>query len=286
MKKLLVIGCLLWAINASAQTVLYKWGKDSIPVYLFGDSLPVAEEYDYWTDTLNTYILVDEKTFLSYKKAAKNALVIDTNTKRVNWLDTTFNLTVNGQIFNYQHRQKTERYDIPLYDYVGYIKPLGLYAISWVDSPNEIGGLYFIDAKTGRYYEYPTAYSYLPEKPLLSNSGKRLLFYENDGYEQNDAAITLFDISQKKGVYTYKFAWDNITTLEGFNAGWDFNCTHLDFEGKRKRWFIDDATWVNDTTLIFKICHYIAYDEDLGADVKLHPLYLMLEIGKRPFFDK
>lgn len=277
MKPLLFSLALLFiGLTAKSQTPYYYYYKnvdDSIPVYMLGD----FARYD--TAHKATFTVIDSIAFKQYKKAFKPQA--DTSRKNVTWLDTTFTIKTAKGNFSFQHRQKSELYDITLYYYMGYIKALNLFVITGVDSPNEVSWIYGIDKTSGKWYMIPSADGG-DNMPLLSPDSKNLLVWDSDMYEEDGAYIDMYKVTKDKKEISYSIYWSTLSEnnsedhpeyAERDNALWGVLTPEVPdsvryAEGyveppnyEYSSWLLADLVWVSNTTFAFKT-NRVYYDAE------------------------
>ena len=197
-----------------------------------------------------TYDTITKKDFIAFKK--KYNPQIDTSSTRIIRTDTSF-LIKTPQFKKYFRADQRDLYG-GFNEYLGFIKPLNLFAIQF--SGSGVSGLRFIDSKTGKLYGVESPFDNGCVNPLLSPKNRYFLSYANNVFEDNESFIVILKVTVDKETYTL----ENFISL---TIG---------------KWYIKDIVWINENSFALSVETETKSDDNSEPTVKKY--YLKATIKK------
>lgn len=140
---------------------------------------------------------ISSTEFEKMRSVFKSKMIRDTSLVR--WTDTSFIISTGNTEISFRANRK----DDSIFEYyLGYLSPLQLFAVSSIDSRQEIGYLKLVDKVSGTYFYMESPSDYPMDSLEISSKNKFLSAYVNDLY--NDRVfVSLFKISQNEGKYSF-----------------------------------------------------------------------------------
>jgi len=210
---LLLMILLMWNLHAGGQekkeiTVGYVNAYEKHPKIVF--SVSSKDEYDQYP---NTKPLAKPKL-----KSSKTHHIITAKTKQ-------FNLK------KYKDYGAEEGYNG--YEFLGYFTELKMYAITENSTAEHLGfsTMVLIDSLTACQYAIASIGDAAVELPILSKTGKYLLYFYNWPYDDNNTFIGVLKINNRKNPQNL------LVEKASFNT---------------KDWAVENMKWINDETFLVK----------------------------------
>jgi hypothetical protein len=147
----------------------------------------------FMTDT------IARETFEKYKKLYNSKMELPN--ARISRTATSFSVHTADSSFVFP--ADTMDYSHFAY-YEGFLSPLNLHIVTYIDGNNEVGYLFLIDQKTNKKYiiESPFDDPCLP--PLISPKNNYLIAFSNDSYTDNNCCIDLLSVNKTHGRFVYE----------------------------------------------------------------------------------
>jgi len=234
----------------------------SIPLYIDttsqvqtgGNMLYIGfpKEYDkYATASADTLLIVEKisKTTFGTLANGRGSSSITNDSTGVAFTKTSF--TIQNQYFE-RTFERNIRCDCLIYDYLGIITPLHLYAVVAMNIQAGSEFMILIDYRTGLLFPLPAGFNKVPRAVVLSPRHDYLLSYTNSTFEQGTCSINLLHVN--KNVSTTSFSLNPSMTV------------YFD------RMNIQKLVWLNDRSFVMEVTENekaVADDNnDFGKKIK------------------
>lgn len=170
-----------------------------------------------WPDCINCPVTNDSITFrfdtitqAEFEKYKRNyQWNITTAENGIIHTDTSFSIHTSDSTFSFP--SDTNNYSQFAY-YNGFITPLRLHVVTYIDGHNGVGNLFLVDEKENKVYAVESEFDDPCESPLISPKRNYMVSISNNTFDDNNSFISIIKINKHRKTYTYE-GLGNISSL-------------------------------------------------------------------------
>jgi hypothetical protein len=180
-------------------------------------------------DTLLKVEKISKTTFTALANNKVSSSITNDSTG-VAFTKTTF--TIQNQYFA-KTFERNYWCDCLIYEYLGIITPLHLYAVLAMNMQAESAFLSLIDYKTGMSFILPSCFNKQPQAIVLSPLYQHLLYFNNSTFEQGSCCINLLHINKNANTTSFSLQPSMTVYFDRMN--------------------IQRLVWLNDSSFVMEV---------------------------------